>query len=875
MSTKLVIVESPAKARTISGFLGPDFVVESSIGHIRDLPTSASDLPEEYRRYGVDVDNGFKPYYVVSESRRRQITQLKRALRDADEVLLATDEDREGEAIAWHLVEVLQPKVPVSRMVFHEITRSAIEAAIDNRRDIDRRLVDAQETRRILDRLYGYEVSPVVWKRVRPKLSAGRVQSPAVRLVVERERERIAFTAASYWDVEGRFAVDAGGFGATLVALEGTRVATGKDFDRSGVVTKADVVVLDREGAEAAVTVFAAADFVIRSVESKPFRRSPYPPFRTSTLQQEAGRKLRFGSQRTMRAAQSLYENGLITYMRTDSTELSSAAVAAARRQVEEMYGAEYLPEQPRRYQSKVKNAQEAHEAIRPAGDSFQLPDAVARSVGPDEAKVYELIWKRTIASQMADAVGESVQVRLGGTGAAGRDGEFATSGRTITFPGFLRAYVEGSDDPDAQLEDQERPLPPLAEDQVASVESLEAVGHETKPPARYTEASLVKRLEELGIGRPSTYASIMETIQERGYVVKKGTALVPTSTAFAVVQLLEQHFADLIDYGFTASMEEDLDKIARGEGEMVSYLHTFFHGNGHPGLVAIAEAALENADAREVNTLPLRGSEGVVLRNGRYGPYLQVGDDRVSIPDDIPLDELTPERVKELLEAPSEDRVLGEHPESGETVHVKVGRYGPYVQVGEREEGSRAKPPTASLFEDMDPATVTLDDAIQLLSLPRTVGEDPESGASITAQNGRYGPYLKKGEDTRSLESERDLFTVDLEGALALFAEPKQRRGQTATAPLRDLGADPTTGCRMVVKDGRFGLYVTDGSVNASLPRGESPETLTVERASDLLAARRAKMKEQGKTVKPCKPVSSPQSPVSSQTTDPPAESG
>jgi DNA topoisomerase I len=861
--SKLVIVESPTKARTIAGFLGSDYVVESSMGHVRDLPRNAADVPASFRdepwaRLGVDVENDFKPLYVVQSSRRKQITRLKRLVREAEEVILATDEDREGESIAWHLVEVLNPRVPVKRMVFHEITAEAIRHAVDQPRDLDRRLIDAQEARRILDRLFGYTVSPVVWRLVRPQLSAGRVQSPAVRLIVERELERIAFTTAEYWSVDARFAVDGDGFEATLVELDGSRVATGRDFGADGSLTRDDVHALDREAAHGVAADLVGAALAVRSVERKPWKRSPYPPFRTSTLQQEAGRKLRFASQQTMRVAQSLYENGHITYMRTDSTELSSTAVAAARAQVAAMYGEDHLPEQPRRYRSTVRNAQEAHEAIRPAGDAFRTPDQVAAAVGKGspEARLYELIWKRTVASQMADAVGESVQVRIGGSGESGRDAVFGASGRVISFPGFLRAYVEGSDDPAAVLEDQERRLPPMEEGQAVEVEAIEPTPHATKPPARYTEASLVKRLEELGIGRPSTYASIMETIQERGFVRKAGAALVPTAVAFPTVRLLEQHFGDLVDYGFTASMEEDLDRIARGEQEAVPYLSAFYFGNGHPGLVAVAQSALENADAREVNTLPFHGVDGVVLRAGRYGPYLERGDQRVPIPEEIPLDELTPEKVLQLLEAPSGDRQLGDDPETGEPVFVKAGRYGPYVQRGEQEEGSRSRPPTASLFASMDPATVTLEEALRLLSLPRVVGEDPDSGMEITARNGRYGPYLKRGDDTRSLETEEEIFTVDLQGALALFAQPKRRRGARSAAPLREVGVDPATGCLVVVRDGRYGLYVSDGSVNANLPKGESPQTITIERASELLARRRARLEEEGKTVKPCPPA-------------------
>jgi DNA topoisomerase-1 len=740
-------------------------------------------------------------------------------------------------------------------MVFHEITPDAIRRAIEEPRELDRRLVDAQETRRILDRLFGYEVSPVLWKLVKPKLSAGRVQSPAIRIIVERERERMAFRTASYWDVAGVFATADGSFSAVLSSLDGTRVATGKDFDSEGAVAKSDVVLLDRAAADAVVEDLADSDFAVRRVESKPYKRSPYPPFRTSTLQQEAGRKLRFGSQRTMQVAQRLYENGFITYMRTDSTALSETAVAAARSQVAELYGSDYLPASPRVYASKVKNAQEAHEAIRPAGDRFRTPDLIAREVNPDEARLYDLIWKRTIASQMADAVGESVQVRLGAAGASGRDAEFAASGKVISFPGFLRAYVEGSDDPDAELEDQEVRLPPLSERQPLDAESLEAVGHETKPPARYTEASLVKKLEELGIGRPSTYASIISTIQERGYVWKKGSALVPTFLAFATVRLLERHFTDLVDYGFTARMEEDLDEIAGGDREHLPYLAAFYFGNGHPGLVDLVAKTFDSADAKEINTIPFAGAgdDEVVLRNGRYGPYLERGEDRVSVPEDLPPDELTPEKVTELLEAPSGERELGTDPETGLIVFAKSGRFGPYVQLGEPDD-EKGKPKTASLFSSMDLDSVTIDEALRLLSLPRVVGEDPESGEAITAQSGRYGPYLKKGTDTRSLETEEQIFDLDLAGALAHFAQPKQRRGGRRAKPLKALGVEPGTGYEVEVRDGRFGPYVTDGGVNASLRREDSVENITIERATELLVERRAKLESEGKAVKPGK---------------------
>ncbi|TMM19921.1 MAG: type I DNA topoisomerase [Actinobacteria bacterium] len=861
MPKPLVIVESPAKAKTIAGFLGRDVVVESSIGHIRDLPRSAADVPpalkaEPWARLGVDVDNGFKPLYVVAKEKKAQVSKLKSLLRDASEVYLATDEDREGESIAWHLMEVLAPRVPVKRMVFHEITRHAIEQAVDDWRDLDRRLVDAQEARRILDRLYGYEVSPVLWKKVLPKLSAGRVQSVATRILVERERARIRFRSASWWDLEGRFSRDAQPFSATLVSLDDKRLATGKDFSETGELRtpkgSSGLVLLDEPRARDLVARLGDASFTVTSVEEKPFKRSPYAPFTTSTLQQEAGRKLRFSSARTMQTAQRLYENGYITYMRTDSTALSTTAVTAARDQAAALYGAEYVPPQPRRHDRKVKNAQEAHEAIRPAGESFRQPDQVASEVSQDEARLYDLVWKRTVASQMADAHGMSVQVRLAGvaasangTPAAGERAEFAASGKVITFPGFLRAYVEGADDPEAELEDREVHLPRLAADDAVDQEALEARSHATQPPSRYTEASLVKALEELGVGRPSTYATIISTIQDRGYVWKKGSALVPSFIAFAVVGLLERHFTDLVDYGFTASMEDDLDEIADGQEEAIPWLSRFYFGNGKPGLKATVSGHLDEIDAREVNSIPIGldgGGEQIMLRVGRYGPYVQRGEDRASVPDDVAPDELTVERAKELLAAPSGDRVLGQDPSSGLPVLVRAGRYGPYVQLGEGDPGSKTKPRTSSLFQTMSPDTLSLDDALRLLSLPRVVGTDPSDGAEILALNGRFGPYLKKGDDSRSLSAEEQLFSVTLDEALAIFAQPKQRGGRrAAAAPLRELGEDPTTGGSMVLRSGRFGPYVTDGEVNASLRRGDDPDSLTPERAAELLAEKRA----------------------------------
>ncbi|MDQ6927587.1 MAG: type I DNA topoisomerase [Actinomycetota bacterium] len=859
----LVIVESPAKARTIAGFLGRDFVVESSVGHIRDLPRNAADVPaavkgEPWARLGVDVDSGFKPLYVVASEKKSVVAKLKQQLKGATELYLATDEDREGESIAWHLLEVLSPpaNIPVKRMVFHEITRAAIEAAVENWRELDRHLVDAQEARRILDRLYGYEVSPVLWKKVLPRLSAGRVQSVATRILVERERARMRFRAASYSGLDGTFAREGRSFGATLVAIDGTRLATGRDFDETGAVSSGNLVVLDRPRADALTGALADAEFAVRTVDEKPYRRTPYPPFMTSTLQQEAGRKLRFSSQRAMSVAQRLYEQGYITYMRTDSTALSETAEKAARKQARELYGADYVPDQPRRYQRKVKNAQEAHEAIRPAGDTFRTPEQVARELGRDELALYELVWKRTIASQMADVRGRSVQVRLGATTSAGEDAEFAATGKVIEFPGFLRAYVEGSDDPDSELEDREVRLPPVAPGDDLEAVALEAKDHSTQPPARFTEASLVKALEEMGVGRPSTYASIMGTIQDRGYVWKKGAALVPSFTAFAVVGLLESHFANLVDYEFTARMEDDLDGIATGREEAEPWLSRFYFGNGQPGLHAMVSERLDAIDPKEVNSIPLgTGADGaaIVARVGRYGPYVQRGDDKASIPEGVAPDELTIAKAEELLAAPSGERVLGDDPDTGLPIVAKVGRYGPYVTVvppDEEANGSATKkkakksdkPKSASLLKSMTLDSVTFDDALRLLSLPRSLGNDPADGAEVTVQNGRYGPYVKKDTESRSLESEESLFSVTLDEALALLAEPKRGRGQRAAAapPLKELGSDPVSNAPIVVKEGRYGPYVTDGETNASLRAGDDVDSLTAERAAELLQDRR-----------------------------------
>jgi DNA topoisomerase-1 len=851
MPKSLVIVESPTKARTISSFLGPEAIVESSMGHIRDLPRSAAEIPakakgEDWARLGVDVDNDFEPLYVVPKERRSQVKKLRALLKDADELYLATDEDREGEAIAWHLVEVLKPKVPVKRMVFHEITRPAIEEAFSNPRDLDERLVSAQEARRILDRLYGYEVSPVLWKKVQPRLSAGRVQSVAVRIVVERERERMAFVPASYWSLEGSFARadDLGRtFGATLLAVDERKVASGREFDSHGQ-TKKDVLVLDQESATALAGSLGDSEFKVRSVESKPSTRRPYPPFRTSTLQQEAGRKLRYTSSRTMSVAQRLYENGYITYMRTDSVELSDSAVSASRRQIAKLYGEEYLSPTPRKYSGKqAKGAQEAHEAIRPAGE-FLTPEQVSATVGHDEAALYELIWKRTVASQMADARGVSVSVRLGATARTGEDAVFGASGRTITFPGFLRAYVQGSDDPDARADDTEEILPPLGEGDRLALERLEPTGHDTRPPARYTEASLVQRLEELGVGRPSTYASIMTTIQDRGYVFKKGTALVPTFTAFGVVGLLEKHFPDLVDYEFTAAMESDLDRIADGEEESIPWLSAFYFGDD--GLKEKVAARLDDIDPRVVNSIPIGVDENglqIVARIGRYGPYVERGEERGSIPEDLAPDEVTVEKAAELIgQQNAGDKIFGTDPATGLTVYGRTGRFGPYVQLGEQEDGSKEKPKRASLFKSMTLDELGLDDALKLLSLPRSVGTDDE-GVEILALNGRYGPYIQRGNDRRSLESEDQLFALTVAEAIQLLSEPPRRRGQARTSNIRELGKDPVSGTTVTVRSGRFGPYVTDGEVNASLRKSDSPETISIQRAAELLEARRHRL--------------------------------
>ncbi|UQX10639.1 type I DNA topoisomerase [Candidatus Mycobacterium methanotrophicum] len=900
---RLVIVESPTKARKLAGYLGSSYIVESSRGHIRDLPRAAADVPAKFKsepwaRLGVNVDADFEPLYIISPEKKSTVSELKGLLKDVDELYLATDGDREGEAIAWHLLDTLKPNMPVKRMVFHEITEPAIRAAAEHPRDLDIDLVDAQETRRILDRLYGYEVSPVLWKKVAPKLSAGRVQSVATRIIVQRERDRMAFRSASYWDIVAQLDASVSDpqaspptFTARLAGVDGLRVASGRDFDslgrlRKGSASSQEVVILDEASATELAGGLRGAQLSVASAEEKPYTRRPYAPFMTSTLQQEAGRKLRFSSERTMSIAQRLYENGYITYMRTDSTTLSESAINAARTQARQLYGEEYVSASPRQYTRKVKNAQEAHEAIRPAGEIFATPDAVRRELDGDEFRLYELIWQRTVASQMADARGTTLSLRIAGRSGGSqppRDVVFSASGRTITFAGFLKAYVETVDElAGGEADDAERRLPRLTEGQRLEALELTPDGHSTNPPARYTEASLIKALEELGIGRPSTYSSIIKTIQDRGYVYKKGSALVPSWVAFAVTGLLEQHFGRLVDYGFTAAMEDELDAIAAGQEQRTNWLNNFYFGGDHGvpdsvarsgGLKQLVGVNLEGIDAREVNSIKVfDDSQGrtVYVRVGKNGPYLErmvLGDDgelkpqRANLNDTLTPDELTLEVAEQFFATPQEGRTLGVDPQTGHEIVAKDGRYGPYVTeilpdptdngpdatgdqaAKKRKKPTGPKPRTGSLLRSMDLQTVTLEDALKLLSLPRVVGVDPDSGEQITAQNGRYGPYLKRGNDSRSLATEDQIFDITPEEALKLYAEPKRRgRQAAAAAPLRELGSDPVSDKPMVIKDGRFGPYVTDGETNASLRKGDDVLSITDERAAELLADRRAR---------------------------------
>ena len=868
MGTKLVIVESPAKARKIGGFLGEDYVVEASVGHIRDLPQRAADIPKEYKKIawakeGVNIEEGFEPLYVINPDKRAKVNELKALMKDADELILATDEDREGEAIAWHLIEVLRPKIPVRRMVFHEITKEAIQKAANETRDLDYKLVDAQETRRVLDRLYGYRLSPVLWKKVMPRISAGRVQSVATRLIVERERERMAFISSSWWDLTAQCQA---GFNARLLSLDGKRLAQTSDFDSNGGLKEknaANILLLDEGAAKELVQNLQGQSLTVKSTEESPRTERPKSPFTTSTMQQDAGSRLGWGAQLTMRVAQRLYENGYITYMRTDSVTLSQSAIQAARDSAKALYGAEYIPASPRFYEGKTKNAQEAHEAIRPAGDTFKTPGELAPELSRDEFALYDLIWKRTIASQMSDAKKMQMRVDFDVTTKSKQAAIFRANGSVVTFPGFLAAYEEITDESNTEDDDSKR-LPPMSVGDDIKVNAYTCEGHETKPPARYTEPTLVKKLEELGIGRPSTFASIISTIQDRGYVAKRGRALVPTFLAFSVTGLLEQHFGKLVDYEFTASMEEDLDRIANGEEDRVDWLTKFFFGTeGNPGLEALA-ADLGAIDAQQINTMKM--GQDIEIRVGRFGAYIQQGegDNRkfANIPETMAPDELTLQVAIDLLAQPSGERELGIDPETNLPVIAKSGRFGPYItelfpepemvvdkKTGElkkpRKKKDAPKPKTASLLSTMSLDTITLDDALKLLSLPRDLGE--YEGVNITVQNGRYGPYMTHGADSRTLTSEDQIFAITLDEAIEIYKQPKVRRRGVAKPPLKDLGIDPASQKPVLVKDGRFGIYVTDGETNATLRRGDTVEFLTLERGMELLAGRRAWEAENG----------------------------
>jgi len=871
MGIKLVIVESPAKARKIGGFLGDDYVVEASVGHIRDLPQRAADIPKEYKKIawakeGVNIEEGFEPLYVINPDKRAKVSELKALMKDADELILATDEDREGEAIAWHLIEVLRPKIPIRRMVFHEITKEAIQKAANETRDLDYKLVDAQETRRVLDRLYGYRLSPVLWKKVMPRISAGRVQSVATRLIVERERERMAFISSKWWDLTAQCEA---GFNARLLSLDGKRVAATNDFDANGGLKEksvANILLLDEGAANELVQSLSGKALTVKSTEESPRTERPKAPFTTSTMQQDAGSRLGWGAQLTMRVAQRLYENGYITYMRTDSVTLSQSAIESARASAKSLYGAEYIPATPRVYEGKSKNAQEAHEAIRPAGETFRTPGELAPELSRDEFSLYDLIWKRTIASQMSDAKKMQMRVDFDVETKTGGAAIFRANGSVVTFPGFLAAYEEIVEDKsgDDEASESDKRLPAMAVGDSIKVSNYICEGHETKPPARYTEPTLVKKLEELGIGRPSTFASIMSTIQDRGYVSKRGRALVPTFLAFSVTGLLEQHFGKLVDYEFTASMEEDLDRIANGEEDRVTWLTKFFFGTeGNPGLEALA-ADLGAIDAQQINTMKM--GEDIEIRVGRFGAYIQkgIGDDRkfANIPETMAPDELTLQVAIDLLAQPSGERELGIHPETNLPLIAKSGRFGPYItevfpepelvvdkKTGElkkpRKKKDAPKPKTASLLSTMTLDTITIDDALKLMSLPRTLGNYED--VPITVQNGRYGPYMTHGTDSRTLTAEEQLFDITLDEAIELYKQPKVRRRGVAKPPLKDLGIDPASQKPVLVKDGRFGIYITDGETNATLRRGDTVEFLTLERGLELLAGRRAWEAENG----------------------------
>jgi DNA topoisomerase-1 len=859
---KLVIVESPAKARKITDYLGDDYIVEASVGHIRDLPQRAADIPKEVKKFawskeGVDIENDFAPLYVINPDKKGKVSELKALMKEADELILATDEDREGEAIAWHLVEVLEPKIPIKRMVFNEITKEAIQKAVHETRDLDYHLIDAQETRRVLDRLYGYRLSPVLWKKVMPRISAGRVQSVATRLIVERERERMAFISSAWWDLTAKCE----GFDARLLSVDDKRLAATNDFDANGALKEknaANILLLDETNAKQLAQSLEHVPLTVKSIEESPRTERPKPPFTTSTMQQDAGSRLGWGAQITMRVAQRLYENGYITYMRTDSVNLSAQAINAARSAAQSLYGKDHVADAPRVYQGKSKNAQEAHEAIRPAGDTFKTPGELAPELSRDEFALYDLIWKRTVASQMADAKKMQQRVDFDATTLDNKRAIFRANGSIVTFAGFLAAYddVQTEDSKDEDASDKR--LPVMSEGQKVKVNELLTEGHETKPPARYTEPTLVKKLEELGIGRPSTFASIIQTIQDRGYVMKRGRALVPSFLAFSVVGLLEQHFSKLIDYEFTASMEEDLDKIASGEAEKIDWLRDFYYGHdGMPGLNELA-SDLGVIDAQQINTMKL--SDDIEIRVGRYGAYVQQGqgDDRkfANIPEGTAPDEMNLAYAQELLAKPSGERELGIDPETGFPIIAKSGRYGAYVTeiIPEPEpvinpktgkpkrikKDELPKPKTASLFSSMDLNTITYEDALKLLSLPRVLGTN-STGEEITVQNGRYGPYLKAGTDSRTLSSEDQIFAITLDEALEIYSKPKERRRGVAKPPLKDFGVDPATGKHILVKDGRFGMYVTDGETNATLRRGDTLEALDLVRAQELLAGRRA----------------------------------
>jgi DNA topoisomerase-1 len=848
----LVIVESPTKARTIERFLGEGYVVKASNGHIRDLPKSQSEVPlkykgEAWKDLGVDVDNDFWPLYVVPASKKQHVKELKALVKNAKEIYLATDEDREGESISWHLLETLQPKVPIKRLVFHEITKEAIFHALENPRDIDLHLVEAQETRRIVDRLFGYRISPLLWKKMAPGLSAGRVQSVAVRLLVERERARIKFKTAAYWGLKAQFAKNGESFETELTHVSDRRVATSKDFDPdTGLLKEKDgLFTLGAAEAEKLRADVMAAEAKVASVEEKPYSRSPAAPYTTSTLQQDGNRKLRYSARRTMTVAQQLYENGFITYMRTDSTTLSTEALDGARKYIELNFGAEYLLPGHRQYQTKVKNAQEAHEAIRPAGDTFAPADKVRQQLGPEAGKLYEMILRRTLASQMPDARGTNIAVIV-----KAAEGRFRASGKTVEFAGFLRAYLAG-EDLSSELGGQEKVLPKMAAEESLATGEVEALERNTQPPSRFTEGALIRELERLGIGRPSTWATIVDLVLSRSYAFKKGTALVPTFTAMAVVGLLETHFSNLSDYAFTARLEDDLDAISRGEADRNSYLKGFYFGNGHPGLKALVEQGQETIDPRTVCGLPIGKTEDgqdVEVRIGRYGPFLSMGDVRAGVPDDTPPDSLTVETAVELLAiAAKGPEALGNDPETEKPIYLKTGRFGPYVQLGDAEEG--VKPKMASLLAGMAEKDVDLALALRLLSLPRVIGAHPETGENVLAANGRFGPYVKTGEEIRSIPADGPSpLDIGLEAAVELLKQPKSRRGRAApAAPLKELGAHPGTEKPLKILAGRFGPYVTDGELNASVPRGTAPEDVTMEQAVALLEARALRIAEGG----------------------------